>query len=418
MLFTQRYRLAHVQFLGLALLCMGGGSACDDEEAPAPAHHDNTDERSSSSSLSAGSISSRTRHSSGSSSSSSATKTTTTSNSKSVASCKSHCDAKGDDCKQACDEDDEDCNQACDDDRYTCRKGCEKGSSSSGADSKDAAANDNDSDKADAASTRHSSRDAGTASGADMSVTIKFAARVGSDDFACGQQYPNIGKSKTTVTPTDLRMFVQDVKLISRSGDEVPVELDTRKPWQSSDVALLDFEDGSGDCNEGNAEMNAKITGKVPEDTYVGISFSNGVPEELNHGDPTAAADPLGTFTDLSWGWLGGYIFSKVELRQVTTEAAFGSGIAHVGSTACSGKPESGSVKCGKPNRNLVKLDEFNPKTDIIIFNVAPVFEQTDLTQMSECHSTGEFCAPMFKALGVDQTTGKALATQSVFSVM
>lgn len=433
MLSTERYRPAYARFLGLALLCVVPVSACDDEEEPAPAQHNDDDEGSSGSSLSGGSISSRTRRSSGNSStttaSNSSSTSSTSSKTKSVASCKADCDDTGDDCKLPCDEDDEDCNQACDDDRYACRKSCDKStsttrssSSSSSADSddEDTETDTDDSDKADAGSPRSAARDAGSSisDAADMAVTIKFAARVGSDDFACGQQYQNIGKSKTTVTPTDLRMFVQDVKLISQSGDEVPVVLDTRKPWQDSDVALLDFEDGSGDCNEGNAEMNTKITGKVPEDTYVGIIFSNGVPEELNHEDPTAAPDPLGMFTDLSWGWLGGYIFSKVEVRQVTTEATFGSGIAHVGSTACTGKPQSGSVKCGKPNRNLVQLDEFDPKTDTIIFDVAPVFEQTDLTEMSECHSTGEFCAPMFEALGVDQTTGKALSVQAVFSVM
>lgn len=428
MLFTQRYRSARARILGLAWLCIGSigsitSSACEDEEDPAPAHSDDDEPSSSSSSSSTGS--SRRSGSSSSSTRSSST-SSTSSKSKSVASCKNDCDDEGDDCKLACDEDDEDCNQACDDDRYACRKKCEKSSSttSSGSSSSSSSSDeesDSDEDEADkpdaGSSTRRSSSDAGTSSSASMSVTIKFAARVGSDDFACGQEYTNIGKTKTTVTPTDLRMFVEDVKLISQGGDEVPVELDTRSPWQSADVALLDFEDGSGDCAEGNAELNTKITGKVPADTYVGIIFSNGVPEALNHEDPTTADDPLAMFTDLSWGWLGGYIFSKVELRQVTTGSSFGSGIAHVGSTACSGKPQSGTVKCTKPNRNLVQLDEFDPKTDTIIFDVAPVFEQTDLTQMSDCHSTGEFCAPMFEALGVDLTTGKALTKQSVFSV-
>jgi uncharacterized repeat protein (TIGR04052 family) len=401
MRFTERYWRAHAPMFGLAMLCMtvSGSSACDDEAEPASTQQD---EQSSSAPGDSDSISSRTRR--GSSSSSTKKKT--------VAACKESCDEEGDSCKQDCDDDDEDCNKSCDDDRYACRKRCDKtsGTSSSSSDSDDAAdASKKSSDKSEKTSEP---------SGDEMAVTIKFAARVGKEDFACGQEYKDVGSKKTTVTPTDLRMFVQDVKLISASGKEVDVALDVRKPWQSKDVALLDFEDGSGECGEGNTETNTKITGKVPQDTYVGIVFTNGVPEALNHADPTAEDDPIGMFAGLSWGWLGGFRFTKVELRQVSSGADFGSAVAHLGSTACTGKPQTGTVKCGKPNRNHVQLDEFNPKSDTIIFDVASVFEHTDLTQMAECHSTGDFCAPMFEAFGVDLGTGKALDKQAVFSVM
>jgi uncharacterized repeat protein (TIGR04052 family) len=141
------------------------------------------------------------------------------------------------------------------------------------------------------------------------------------------------------------------------------------------------------------------------------------VPEKLNHADPTKAEDPLGEFASLSWGWLGGYRFTKVDVREVTAGDTFGAAMAHLGSTACSGKPQSGTVKCGKPNRNLVQLEDFDPKTNVIVFDVGAVFEGTDLTEMAECHSTGEYCAPMFEAFGVDLKTGKALSKQTVFSV-
>ena len=37
-----------------------------------------------------------------------------------------------------------------------------------------------------------------------LAVSIEFAARVGSEDFACGEEYKKVGSSKTTVTPRDL----------------------------------------------------------------------------------------------------------------------------------------------------------------------------------------------------------------------
>src|SRR5690606_38379560 len=79
-------------------------------------------------------------------------------------------------------------------------------------------------------------------------VTIEFAAKVGDEDFACGQVYSGVGSSGVDAAPQDLRFFVSDVRLIDASGREEPVAIAARAPWQAADVALLDFEDGSGLC--------------------------------------------------------------------------------------------------------------------------------------------------------------------------
>jgi uncharacterized repeat protein (TIGR04052 family) len=392
----QRY----ARIWGLAWLCVGPIVACDEDE---PEHNDDV-EASGGSSTSAAS---RTRGSTRSTRAGSSS-TSRTSRSETVADCKDSCDEDGDDCKVDCESDDEDCNQDCDDDRYTCRRACEDTQRSDAGSPSDAGASDDEADEDD---------DERAGSTSDISVSIEFEARVGSAAFGCGKEYDGLGTENTTVTPTDLRLFVQDVKLITSSGKEVPVELDVRKPWQSTDVVLLDFEDGSGECGEGNSQTNTKITGRAPSGTYTGISFSNGVPEALNHEDPTTVDDPIGEFSALSWGWLGGFRFTKVELRQVTDASDFGRAVAHIGSTACSGNPQMGSVKCGKPNRNSVELDDFDAETNVIVLDIAPIFASTDLTQMADCHSTGASCEPMFEAFGVDFATGKALSKQSVFSV-
>ena len=347
-----------------------------------------------------------------------------------VAQCKEDCDDDCGDCKADCDRDDEDCNQHCDNERYDCRRACEKidnACDSCGSTCHDRCDDDCDdrcderwpdagSDAgADAGSSGGS--DAGTGDSDDMSVTIQFEAHVGTQAFACGEEYEGLGTQGTTVTPTDLRLFVQDVKLITSRGKEVPVALDVRGPWQSESVVLLDFEDGDGECGEGNREINTKITGKVPRGTYTGISFSNGVPERLNHADPTDARDPLDEYAGLSWGWLGGFRFAKVEVRELTNARDFGCGVAHIGSTACTGNPSEGTVRCRKSNRNRIELDDFDPLLDVVVFDVAEVFAETDLTKPSECHSTGEHCAPMFEAFGVDFSDGEPLSTQSVFHV-
>lgn len=381
----------HARLWGLAWLCVGPISACDEDLEADEQHEDDSN------SSSSGGSSRSWR--------SSAQRDT-------VAECKDACDSECGDCKADCDDDDEDCNQSCDNDRYDCRRACEKVDPCDRCDDCDNSCDEepHDAGTPDAGSEPPEPED-------DVPVTIEFEARVGSQAFACGEEYTDIGSRGTTVTPTDLRLFVQDVKLITSAGKEVPVALDVRKPWQSKQVALLDFEDGEGQCGEGNPETNTKITGTVPKGKYTGISFSNGVPAKLNHADPTDAQDPLDEFGNLSWGWLGGFRFTKVEVREVTDADDFGCGVAHIGSTACTGDPDEGTVKCSKSNRNAIELDDFDAKSNVIVFDVAEVFEQTDLTKPTECHSTGDNCESMFEAFGVDLGDGKPLSSQSVFRV-
>jgi uncharacterized repeat protein (TIGR04052 family) len=395
----------HARLWGLALLCVGPVSACEEDEEPA----DRSEEDEGGGSSSSGSRSSRSSR-------------RQVSQRDVVAECKDACDDECGDCKAECeDEDDEDCNHACDNDRYACRKACEKLPPPSAP--CDDACDDACDDSCDDACPR-TCGDAGTPDpdpdpddDDEVAVTIKFAARVGDEKFACGETYAGVGTADTEVTPTDLRFFVQDVELITTSGKAVPVKLDVRKPWQSKDVVLLDFEDGSGECGEGNEETNVRITGTVPRGSYSGIRFSNGVPEALNHADPADAVDPLAEFDGLSWGWLGGFRFTKVEVREVTDADEWGCAVAHIGSTACTGNPQAGTVECGKPNRNLVELDNFDADADIIVFDVAKLFAETDVSEMSECHSTGSSCNTMFEAFGVNLKTGEPLNDQSVFSV-
>lgn len=282
-----------------------------------------------------------------------------------------------------------------------------------------------------------------------VDVTLRFKAKVGSEDFACGRSYRDQGSAKSTVTPQDFRFFVSEIRLIAEDGSEVPLAIDERSPYQTSALALIDFTNQDGRCTSGGAGTNLTITGKVPAGKYRGIAFANGVPEQLNHADPSVAPAPLQA-PGASWNWLLGYRFVMAEvvgseLRPVspavaagtTTPPAHGSmapaptgghnpaagsmsssgrGMAHLGSTACSGNPALG-FRCQKPNRPHIRLPDFDPSVHTIVADFGAIFRESDLDAGAECHSGGELCAPMFRALGLDFATGLALPTQSVFHV-
>jgi hypothetical protein len=83
---------------------------------------------------------------------------------------------------------------------------------------------------------------------------------VGAEAFACGKQYV-AGATRRLVEPRDFRFYVEDVGLVGEGGKIVKVAMDGRAPWQVPDVALLDFEDGTGACTEGNAPYPEPNTG-------------------------------------------------------------------------------------------------------------------------------------------------------------
>src|SRR5688572_8174981 len=95
-------------------------------------------------------------------------------------------------------------------------------------------------------------------------VSIAFEGRVGSEPFRCTQAYTQLGTGKVTADLLDFRLYVHDVRLVTRDGRETPVTLTQDKKWQYENVALLDFEDKSGSCANGTVDTNTRVTGTVP----------------------------------------------------------------------------------------------------------------------------------------------------------
>jgi uncharacterized repeat protein (TIGR04052 family) len=248
---------------------------------------------------------------------------------------------------------------------------------------------------------------------ADMDIAIPFVAEIGGAAFSCAATYP-LGATQTEAGLLDFRLFVSHVALVSSDGAKVPVALTPDGIWQADDIALLDFEDGSGGCRNGTPQTNTTLRGRVPDGDYVGLVFEIGVPFAANHRDPTIAASPL-NLTAMFWNWQAGYKFVKLEVSPVAMAATAeapgddtaghgGSGhggrpgdwYLHIGSTGCQSfapvaAPEEA---CGNPNRITVALDDFVQGQSVAVVDPARVLAATDLTANATGTSPGCMASP------------------------
>lgn len=236
-----------------------------------------------------------------------------------------------------------------------------------------------------------------------VAQTVRFAARFGSEPFACGRTYAGVGTTSSTVTPLDLRLYVSDVVLIAEGGAQVPLTL-TDGPFQKDGLALLDFEDATGRCITGTGATHTTLEGTAPDQHYQGLRFTIGVPFAKNHGDASTAAAPLDE-TAMFWSWQSGYKFLRLELATRGQPRGF---LLHLGSTGCDGTEQGGVTTCAAPNRVSVALDAFDPSTKQVVLDVAALLAASDVdsnTPMTPpgCMSgpTDPECPAMFGKLGL-----------------
>ncbi|MBN8226740.1 metallo-mystery pair system four-Cys motif protein [Corallococcus macrosporus] len=239
-----------------------------------------------------------------------------------------------------------------------------------------------------------------------VTVEIPVAARVGSEPFACGRTYTNVGTTGTTYEPMDFRVYVHAVRLVTRGGEEVPVTLTEDGTWQHSGVVLLDFANKDGLCTQGTAGMNASIKGTVPQGDYTGLRFTLGVPEDMNHADPMTLGNPMED-PNLHWSWQGGFLFTRIEGRaQGQLEH-----VMHLGSTACAPPPAGqtqGTAGCANNNRPEFQLDGFDVTKNKVVMDLGTLFAGSNLDVNTPNTSAGCMsfpddvdCAPLFERLGL-----------------
>ena len=235
---------------------------------------------------------------------------------------------------------------------------------------------------------------------ATRAVSLRFQPMIGAEAFACGHSYSKIGIAEATITPSDFAMYVHDVKLLAASGAEVPVVLDQDGTFQNGTVALLDFEDGSGPCSNGNVATHSVVTGSVPVGKYVGVSFTIGVPFDRNHLDLTSQPSPL-SVTRMFWAWNSGHKFVRFDAKSSDGKAW----VMHLGSGGCTpaGSATTAPVSCAQENQKVVTITQFDVDTDAIIADAGALLAGNGGSGNQVCMSSlkSETCAPMFTALGI-----------------
>ncbi len=270
-------------------------------------------------------------------------------------------------------------------------------------------------------------------------IILKFAAKVGSQPFACGTTY-SLGKPATAVTPNDFRFYVSEVALLNAQGKATPVTLEQDGKWQYKSVALLDFENKTGACANGTIEMRDRIVGTFPKGRYTGLKFTLGVPFELNHNDATLAPSPL-NLTGLWWNWQLGYKFARLDLQKPPmhssnssspkphkaesghAEASSGFPI-HLGSTGCAAEPPAQKpTACQNPNKAVVTFPRFNANQNVVVADLAQLVAKADLSQNQPKTAPGCMSEPEDKdCLGIMTNLGlsfigKPAVKQTFFSV-
>jgi uncharacterized repeat protein (TIGR04052 family) len=265
-------------------------------------------------------------------------------------------------------------------------------------------------------------------------VTLRFAAQVNGQPFACGQRYADIGTTRSTITPGDFRLYVSEVALVDETGRAVSVTLAQDGMWQLEDVVLLDFEDGSGPCRNGTAGTNTEVRGSVPAGRYTGLRFTLGVPFARNHGDPTTAPAPL-NLTALFWNWQGGYKFVKFDTTSTgvspeTPAAASAMGPVtrfslHLGSTVCASAARTEAPSsCRNPNRVTVQFERFDAATQTVVADIGAVLAGANVDVNAPNTSPGCMsfpndadCPPVMGALGLSYGDAAAPGPQRLFTV-
>jgi uncharacterized repeat protein (TIGR04052 family) len=255
-------------------------------------------------------------------------------------------------------------------------------------------------------------------------VSIPFMLHAGHTHLNCGTAFADLGADERSGTVSKFRMYVSNIAVADENGDAIEFTLD-ENDYQAEGVALIEMV-----CDSDPNSINMAVTGSYRGDVEVAeVSFTVGVPVELNHGDYTAQSAPLNA-EGMQWPWALGKRFLILE-GDFDDELDNSSFVFHLGSTGCSGDPSldessedyaaPGDVICSKPNRPEVSFTGFDSSAQAIKIDLKKLFGMTDFEESNVCHNGTQYsseliCFEVFTGLGLDDNGQGDASMQTVFT--
>lgn len=193
----------------------------------------------------------------------------------------------------------------------------------------------------------------------------------------------NLTLAGQTFQLAQLQLFLSDF------SQTKPIAL-TPGPYSNDRLVLLGVDCQSNDAGQWHIPLASVLTTGP-------LSFSLGVPADLNHQNPLLAATPLQQ-TDMHWSWQHGYKFLRLDL---TGHANWS---LHLGSTGCTSPsvmrpPQS---PCQQPN--LVKVQLQYSGQQQLVLDLAPLLQDFGASGENSCMSDPQTnsCRQLLPRLGVD----------------
>lgn len=209
-----------------------------------------------------------------------------------------------------------------------------------------------------------------------LNLSIPFVAELDGQPVSCNRDVQYQGSSgNATVRFRGLRMYVVNVGLVDASGNTTLLELE-QNAWQHERLVLLDYEDNTENCREGTPETNNLVVGSVPGGNYVGLAFTIGVPEELNHTDISAATPAPLAQPAMFTGALYGYHYFKLDM---TTVGEPGGYPIHVHASGCITDEFGNPAGCTGANTVVYEVPSFDHRTQQITLDLSELLSRNNL---------------------------------------
>ncbi len=263
-----------------------------------------------------------------------------------------------------------------------------------------------------------------TSESTDRARSIPFEVTVGGEPVRCGADISPLGSSSATAQLADLRFYVHDLTLSGVTDDRVLLLDET--PYQTLRLALLDFEDGTGGCQQGDAETHTAVTADLPDGDWDTLTFTVGIPFENNHVPPATVTGPQAA-PGMPRNQRDGWFFLRADLQvnavpRTLTPLVLSSGgcdgeLATDAPTACS-RPGRATISVPfdpqDPGTVVLKLDALVGGVNVVDDGGGPPGCTGDPADTFEC-------GPLYDALGMSFITGSCVddcAGQRVFTTV